>query len=438
MRRTNFLRIAFIFCSISYFGLLFFDLSFATERKIRIYSPNQVKMSNSYVAVPNHLTNDKKNKSEEGECVGYFIRALDRGCYNNTNSRIGVYADCAGYSATELFDVIDSNFAYVVPYSGASALYIKCKNYRSVAVSRFLQQKEVIEKSAKKNNPACLKAKNDLESAKSCYTAVMASSGSFLDPLPECDSNIGRKIKNAGRYGYSDVTAASFNIASGQYTDKRPNWREAVETVLAGYIMQAQTACGEETFTNLGINKFTPDNQNNFLKDYLSNLFNTNNPNGNSEISSNNNLANSQNDENSSSESGNNYVLQAQELDTEITGNIFVIDAEIIALSKGRLEMILSNPSFYDISNSVDITIAKNIYGTLVTATNKALFNQYINDLSGKLNIFIIKSQNDEGKNECAVYKAIGGQVIAIPNEITLNSKKIHSYMGGCNLLKAY
>ena len=403
-------------------GFLFVSL-FASERKIHIYSPNNIKMSNSYVAVLNSSSNSKKSRSEEGECVGYFIKALDRGCYNNTNSRIGVYADCAGYSSTELFDVIDANFAYVVPYSESSNIYSKCKNYKSVAISQFLRQKDIIEKAARKTNPECLKAKNDLDSAKKCYTAVMASSGSFLDSLPECDTVVGRKIRNAGKYGYSDLTAVSLNIASGQLTDKRPNWREAVERVFAGYMMQAQTICEEETFSNLGVNKFTPDNQNNFIKDYLSkSLYGGNN-------------AMNADATNSSRVDSSSDVTSA--LDSEINGSIFTIDAEVIALSKGRLEMILSNPSFYDISNSVDITIAKNIYGTLITASNKALFIKYVNDLSGKINIFIIKSRNGNDR-ECAIYKAIGGQVISIPAEESVASKKINSYIGGCDVLKAY
>ncbi len=387
-----------------------------------------IRRTNRYVAVPNDSLYGAASK--EGECIEYFIKALDRGCYNFTDSRVGVYAECSNYSSTELLDVIDANFSYIVPYSDAPKIYRNCQDYRSLAVGRFLQQKDVIERSARKNNPECVKAKNDLDSAKKCYTAIMASSGSFLDPLPECDTVPGGKIKQAGKYGYSNLIAPAMNMMSGQFTTKTPNWREAVEAVLAGYIMQAQTSCDEDDFSNLSLNTFTPDNQTNFLKEAMTqNLVNG--------FTTGNATAASLGSASSQGYDSSSVARQGAYLDAEIAGSVFTIEAENIPLSKGRLEMILTNPSFYDISNSVDIAIARNIYGTLISAANKGLFNQYVNDLAGKTNIFIIKSATARG-NECAIYKAIGGQVISVPAEVSLQSKKISSYIGDCDILKTY
>lgn len=448
------------------------------EKKVTIVTPYSAAFSgatNRYIGISNE---DLRNgligggsSKQEAECVEYMMKALDRGCYNYTDSSVSVYADCANYSSTDLLDVIDTNFSFVVPYSEASKLYVKCKDYRSTAVNKFLVQKSIIEESARKNSTECVKAKNDLESAKKCYTSIMASSGSYFDTITGCDSVPGNQMKKAGKYGMSNIVEPMLNMLSGQYTDRAPNWREAIEAVLAGYTMQAKSACNED-YSPVAINRYTPDSQTNVFKEALtksiSNTLNqpltqssssTSSSSSGGVVKDNYGIGSTDVSINRAmySRSTNEYLglgastinnptmtdaestKEATNLDKNLNGGVFTISAESIPITKQRLEIIMANPSNYDSLNSIDISIAKNVYGGIVTTGNKALFTKYINDISSKLNVFIIQSPTgQDGANECSIYKSLSGQVVSVPPEVTLKSTKIKSYLTSCNSIKVY
>ncbi|MDR0367216.1 MAG: hypothetical protein LBH41_01415 [Rickettsiales bacterium] len=212
------------------------------------------------------------NDAVKEDCATQWIGAVDSECYNIANTLDGgVYADCDAKTADELYDIMDMRIGRSMDASKLSAFVKKCSPYKSFALERWLNSKRLVEESAVKGSADCVSATKKLSAAKKCYSAAIAHDGNFFEfeslMRYSCGDqpDVAQRFAKAGDLGFANLPRIVENYTTLQFTNKAPNWRNAVESVLAGYIYAAQGACGDATYDLVEFNRFEPDARGNLL-----------------------------------------------------------------------------------------------------------------------------------------------------------------------------
>ena len=217
-------------------------------------------------------TNTNAEYTKE-DCATKYIAALDRECYNtNTTNDGGVYADCSDKTMTDLYDIMDMQLSSIVGVDKLNTYKKKCDGYKGYALTKWLDAKQTVETSAIKGSFECVHAFKKLSAAKKCSAAALAHNGNafeFAELMKvSCGDqpDVAEKFAKAGDIGLSNVAEMLDNYSTLQFTNKSTNWRQAVESVLAGYMYDAKQKCGEEDYAIIEQNYFTEDKRDNIIK----------------------------------------------------------------------------------------------------------------------------------------------------------------------------
>ncbi|MGN0929414.1 MAG: hypothetical protein ACI4N3_02105 [Alphaproteobacteria bacterium] len=240
----------------------------------------KVNSTNSATRSSSSKNNSRRNITtttlpapNELECQENIDYCFNYYCFNKKTLTNGIYSRCGSESASNIVinvnDCLDTRGII-------KNLNLKdgCKAYTYTSVVALLANKDNIETSIKKTTKECKEAITTLNAAKSCWAKMISHDGS-IDPslrtqlVSLCGYSISKdadmvdRFYNAGNYGDSNIGAQMDMELTGQNTQKRENWRQVVDSVLAGYTEMAELACGEEDYQITKINDYTPDNREN-------------------------------------------------------------------------------------------------------------------------------------------------------------------------------
>lgn len=219
------------------------------------------------------ITKTTLPQPNELECRENIDYCFNYYCFDKKTLTDGIYSRCGTESASNIVinvnDCLDTRGII-------KNLNLKdgCKSYTYTSVVALLSNKDKIENSIKKTTKECREATTALNAAKSCWAKMISHDGS-IDPslrtqlVALCGYSISKdtdmvdRFYNAGNYGDSNIGAQMDMELTGQNTQKRENWRQIVDGVLAGYMEMAELVCGEEDYQITQVNDYTPDSREN-------------------------------------------------------------------------------------------------------------------------------------------------------------------------------
>ena len=274
MKATHKFFLSTFALTLSFWGLILSsNIAFAQDTSA-LDASRASKKTKSKSKSRRRTTNTNTNAEYTKEdCATKYIAALDRECYNtNTTNEGGVYADCSDRTMTDFYDIMDMQLSSIVGIDKLNTYKKKCDAYKSYALTKWLDAKQIVETSAIKGSFECVNAFKKLSAAKKCSMAALSHNGNafeFAELMKvSCGDqpDVAEKFAKAGDIGLSNVAEMLDNYSTLQFTNKSTNWKQAVESVLAGYMYDAKQKCGEEDYAIIEQNYFTEDKRDNIVK----------------------------------------------------------------------------------------------------------------------------------------------------------------------------
>ncbi|MCL1786217.1 MAG: hypothetical protein FWG39_03670 [Alphaproteobacteria bacterium] len=174
---------------------------------------------------------------------------------------------CTGASEGELYnwvllclqrdnESLIPNFASTVGGGGMNTAARLCPSYVQQELMAYLSMANMAEQLNKQRSDTCVQRRRELEAAMSCHQVALSTGAETHNRLvstltdycgtgvPGGSGEMVTRFANAGNLG-ANIFGWAEKILTLDMSKKGPEWKQAVDDVLAGYVNRMNLACGE-------------------------------------------------------------------------------------------------------------------------------------------------------------------------------------------------